>query len=263
MAGVEVVDAQDGEGLDPVDRLGHTRGLVQVEVPEPVDRGHDLAGHGLGDAGQPGQDDRHLALGSRIADPVVQAPALEGVVQLPGAVGGQDHEGRRVGPDGADLGDGDLEVREQLEQEGLELVVGPIDLVDEQHRLVTGAQGVEQGSLEQELGTEEGVDRVLVRHLVLGEGPDLQHLAGVVPLVEGLVGVDALVALQADQAPPRHGGQRLGHLGLADPHLTLQEKWTAERPGDEDGRGQSTVGEVAIGAQQLGELADTAGAGTP
>jgi hypothetical protein len=39
-----------------------------------------------------------------------------------------------LGADGAELGDGDLEVGEHLEEEGLEALVGAVDLVDEQHR---------------------------------------------------------------------------------------------------------------------------------
>jgi hypothetical protein len=34
-------------------------------------------------------------------------------------------------PHGADLGDRHLKVREELEQEGLELVVGTVELVDQ------------------------------------------------------------------------------------------------------------------------------------
>ena len=45
--------------------------------------------------------------------------------------------GRRLARDRPDLGDRDLEVGEDLEQERLELVVGAVDLVDQQHdRLV-------------------------------------------------------------------------------------------------------------------------------
>jgi hypothetical protein len=37
-------------------------------------------------------------------------------------------------PDRAQLGDGDLEVGQHLEQEGLEGLVGAVELVDQQHR---------------------------------------------------------------------------------------------------------------------------------
>ncbi len=69
-----------------------------------------------------------------VPDPVVEAAALERVVQVAGAVRGQHHPRPARGADGADLGDRHLEVGEQLEQERLELVVGAVDLVDQQHR---------------------------------------------------------------------------------------------------------------------------------
>ena len=177
-------------------------------------------------------------------------------MQLAGAVGGEHDQRRRLGRDRADLGDGDLEVGQQLEQERLELVVGPVDLVDEQHRPVAGPDRLEQRPLEQELRAEQLVDRVVVVELALGQRPDLQHLAGVVPLVERLVGVDALVALQPDQPPAEHRGQHLGHLGLADPDLALEQDRAAERQRDEQRGGQAAVGEVAAAAEQLGQLGD-------
>ena len=54
-------------------------------------------------------------------------------MDLAGPIRGDDDGRRLVGLDGADLGNGDLEIRKQLEQEGLEFVVGAIDLVDQQH----------------------------------------------------------------------------------------------------------------------------------
>ena len=66
------------------------------------------------------------------------------------------------------------------------------------------------------------------------EQPDLEHLARVVPLVDGGVDVEALVALEADE--PRAEGRRedLGELGLADAGLALQEQRPAELERQED-----------------------------
>ena len=69
-----------------------------------------------------------------IVDPLIQAAALERVVDLAGAVRGEDDERRLGGAHGAELGNRDLELREQLQQVAFELLVGAIDLVDEQHR---------------------------------------------------------------------------------------------------------------------------------
>ena len=59
-------------------------------------------------------------------------------------------------------------------------------------------------------------------------GAQVEQLAGVVPLVDGLGDVDALVALQADQLAAGPAGQHLGHLGLADAGLALeqQRRWS-------------------------------------
>ena len=76
-------------------------------------------------------------------------------------------------------------------------------------------------------------------------GAEVQQLAGVVPLVDGLVGVEALVALEADQLAAGPAGQRLGHLGLADAGLALEEQRALQAQGEEDRRRQALVGEVA------------------
>ena len=71
--------------------------LGQVELTQPVDGGHHLVCQRLGHPGLPDEHDLHLALGGRVADPVVQAAPLQRVVQLAGAVGGQDHDRALLG----------------------------------------------------------------------------------------------------------------------------------------------------------------------
>ena len=78
-------------------------------------------------------DDLELVLERRVVEPQVQAAALERLGQLARVVGGQQHDRVRAGLDAAELGDRELEVREQLEQHRLELLVGLVDLVDQQH----------------------------------------------------------------------------------------------------------------------------------
>ena len=89
---------------------------------------------------------------------------------------------------------------------------------------------------------------------LLGQRPDVQHLSRVVPLVQRLRRVDALVALQSDQLAPEHHRERLGDLGLADADLALEQQRTAQREGDEDRRGQAAVGEVPTAAQRRNQL---------
>ena len=196
---VELLAAERDERLRPVDRLRDARRLGQVELAQPGDERRRLGRQALGHAGHAQAHDLDLALERRVRDPVEQAAALERVVQLARAVGGEDDRRAPARRDRPDLRDRDLEVREDLEQEGLELVVGAVDLVDEQHDGLLGGDRLQQRAADEELGAEELllVDRALLR------GADVQQLAGVVPLVDGVRDVEALVALQADQPGAR------------------------------------------------------------
>ena len=73
-------------------------------------------------------------LGLGKLDPVVQTAAAQRVVQFPAAVRGE-YDGRLLhGLVSPKLRDSHRRLSEELEQKGLELVVGPVDLVDEQDR---------------------------------------------------------------------------------------------------------------------------------
>ena len=148
------------------------------------------------------------------------------------------------------------------EQVGLELVVGAVDLVDEQHRRRTlaGLDRPQQRPLDEEallvqLGLQ-GVGRPPGRLAAGLGGAQVEQLAAVVPVVDGLGGVDALVALQADQLAAGPRGEDLGDLGLADAGLALEQQRPAQRDGQEHRRGQSVVGEVAVGGEGGGDLVD-------
>ncbi len=207
---------------------------------------------GLGD---PSEDDLHLACKIRVLDPVVEGPSLEGVVHVPGAVRGEDHHWRYGRPERADLGHRYREVGQDLEQVGLELVVGTIDLVDEEDgRSLVGRAAVgdrpQEGSADQEPLREE---------LVLGDGigagppvscPQIQKLALVVPLVQGLRGVDSLVALEADQVAADPSRQSVADLRLAHARLALQEERTPHHDGEEDRGRQSPARQVSLGTQR-------------
>ena len=109
-------------------------GFCRSRVRSRGDRRGDLLGQRR--RWRPGTRRRTIAdrpLERRVVDPVVEAAALERVVQVAGAVGGEHDDRRERGRDGADLGDGDGRLGQQLEQERLELVVGAVDLVDQQH----------------------------------------------------------------------------------------------------------------------------------
>ena len=176
-------------------------------------------------------------------------------MQLARAVGGDDHGRACAGPDRADLGDRHLEVREQLEQEGLELVVGAVELVDQQHDRLVGLDRLEQRARERGSGGRRGRRRRRRASAGARRAADREQLALVVPVVERLVDVDPLVALQADQA--RAGGrrERLRDLGLADARLALEQQRLAERERDEERRAERVVGEVALARERVAQRA--------
>ena len=157
-----------------------------------------------------------------------------------------------------ELGDRDLEVRQDLEQHRLELLVGLVDLVDEQDDRLLGGDRVHERAREQELLAEDVVVDLVPRDAgrVGLPGLDAQQLLAVVPLVQRLGLVEPLVALQAHEAAVEHLRQRLGELGLADARGALDEDRLAElrgEVGDERGR---LAGQVADLAQAAGEVGD-------
>ena len=167
-----------------------------------------------------------------------------------------------LGLDRADLRDRDLEVGQDLEQVRLELLVGPVDLVDEQDRrdAVGRLERLEERPADQELGAED-----VVRGRVLGlaarlEQPDLEHLARVVPLVDGRVDVEALVALEPDEPRAERGGEDLGELGLADAGLALEQQRAAELERQEDRRRERPVGDVVAAPEVVLDGLDGTGA---
>src|SRR5260221_162542 len=144
----------------------------------------------------------------------------------------------------ASLGHRNLEVGEECEQECFELLIGAIDLVDQQHRRVRRAQRRKHWPLDQK-GLAIDVDG-----LVAGLA-DRQHLPRVVPFIERGGGVDALVALQAYQPAAKRCGDRLRRFGLADAGSAFEQQRLAERKA-EIGRGRDAlVGEVISRAQRL------------
>ncbi len=185
---------------------------------------------------------------------------FERVVDVAGAVRREHDERRAGGGEPAELRDGDLVVGQHLQEVRLELVVGPVDLVDQQDRrgVAVVVDRLQQRPLEQEALVVQLVLQRVGAHAGglaggLG-GAQVEQLAGVVPVVDGLAGVDALVALQADQLAAGPAGEHLGHLGLADPGLALQQQRSLQRDRQEDARRQPLVGQVAVGAERLGDF---------
>ena len=208
-----------------------------------------LPGQRRVEARYPQPDDVALSIRAGVVQVQVQAPALERVGQLPGGVRGEEHQRLAMRGQGSELRDGDLEVGEDLEQERLGLDLYPVDLVDQQHDGVGRPDGREQGPLEQEVLGEDVRFRLVPGFLVARL--DAQQLLLVVPFVEGLGLVDALVALQPQQ--PRSGdrGGRLGQLRLAHPGRPLDEERLAEPVRQQQGIGDVVIGQVAGTAEPV------------
>ena len=219
--------------------------LQVVAVAQLLDQLDDLAAQRLGHLRRPGAQDRHLALEAGVVDPVVEAAPLQRVVQLAGAVRGEHDDRRGRGPHGAELGDRHLVRRQHLEQERLELVVGPVHLVDQQHRRAVLER------LQHRPGEQEArVVQALLGLLDVGaagglERAQVQDLAREVPVVERLGRVDALVALEPHQRQVEALRDRLGERGLAGAGLTLEQQRPLHPQRQERHRRQRVVGEVA------------------
>ena len=180
-------------------------------------------------------------------------------MHLPRAVGGDDHHRRGRRLDGADLRDGDLEIGQDLQQEGLERLVGAIQLVDQQHRRrAVRSTRLQQRAFLQEFGGRRcRAPAPRGRRGAVGLGqPDRHQLAGMVPLIGRGRQVQPVIALQPHQPAAQPGGQHLGDLGLAGAGLALRgraagpcasARWTVVA--------SALVGDVAAGGQQaLGGL---------
>ena len=116
----------------------------------------------------------------------------------------------------------------------------------------------QQGPLDEEaLLVEVGLEGVgaaaggLARRL---GGAQVEQLAGVVPVVHGLGGVDALVALQPDQLAAGPGREHLGELGLADAGLALEQQRPLELECQEDGSGEPLVGQVPVFGERSADV---------
>src|SRR3954468_18096011 len=154
---VDVVGAEQQQRARPVDRLGDARRLLEVELADELDDLDELARDLLVELGRVQAHDVELVLERRVVEPEVEGAGPEGLGQLAGVVGGQQHDGMGARLDTAELGGGDLEVREDLQEHRLELLVGLVDLVAERGAGVVGGEGGHRRAGEQELLAEDDV----------------------------------------------------------------------------------------------------------
>src|SRR5438128_3486877 len=265
---IERLQVEQRERARPVERLADARGLLQVELADAVhDRDH-VRRQPFGDSRDLETDDLELLRPIREVDEEMQAAALERVRHLTRVVAGQDDEGDVPRLHGAELGHAHLEVGQHLEEEGLELGVRLVDLVDEQHAGLLRADGAQERPRQDEAVAEE--DIVLAGDPIhrLGEraGP-AQHLADLVlqdlrveellrvlPLVEGLGLVEPLVALEANQLLAERGRQHLGELGLPHPGRAFHQDRLLHLGGQVDDRRDGVAGDVLETREALDDV---------
>ena len=204
-------------------------------------------------------DDGELLLEGRIVDPLIQAAALQRVVHVTRPVGRQDDERRVRGAHRAELGNRDLEFRQQLEQIALELLVGAIDLVDQQHRRLAAGRidGLQQRPLDQERIAVQFLPRLRAIDAAGGiEDAQLEDLARVVPFVDRVRDVQSFVALQADHVGIERRGNRGGERGLADAGFALEEQRAPQLQRQEQRHGQRAIGDVVLLRESLLQIGD-------
>src|SRR5499427_10863473 len=257
----QVMNAEARERRGPVERLGDARHLAQILLAHRRHHAGDLQRESRIDAGHAGENDLRLAIDLGEIDIVIETAPAQRIGELARGVGGEHHARDRGCLDGAELRNADLEIGQELEQEGLEFLVGAVDLVDQQHRRLVAADRGEERALEQ-IALREDVllDRVGVLADSLAR-LDGEQLALVIPLVEGGVLVEALVALQADQLGAVHARERLGDLGLADPGLALEQQRVLEEFHQPQRRGDVAVRHIAGGGEAVGDLVAVEGHG--
>src|SRR6202035_3523154 len=83
-----------------------------------------------------------------------------------------------------------------------------------------------------------------------------QKLPRVVPLIDGVSQVDALVALEADQPRAQHVSHHLCRLGLANAGLTLDEERLLELQGQKDRGCEGSIADVVAVAKPLLDVLD-------
>ncbi len=257
---IEPILSERHERGDPVERFGNARNPVQVGTPQHLDERRDLFREPPRRVRQSGQDDAELFVEVRIRDPVIEAAALQRVVQLARAVRGDDDDRRPRGANRAELRNRHLKVGEQLEEKALERVVGAIDLVDEEDRDLLTPEGPKERALNEERLAEELARRRLAVERMRGlEQPDFEQLPGVVPFVERLGDVDALVALQANELGVERGGQRFGDFRLAHARFAFDEQRPSELQREIDGNRQAAFADVVFPGQKLLKVVDGRG----
>ncbi len=143
---VDVGGIQHDQSPRPVQRLGDARVFLEVHVPQPLYQFYCLPSDLRRQVRHLQPDDIELGFQARIIQEQVKAAPLERLAQLPRIVRGQHHQRHVLGTQGAQLWHTDLKIAQHFQQEGLELRIGTVDLIDQQYHRLIGTNGTQQGA---------------------------------------------------------------------------------------------------------------------
>ncbi len=122
----------------PVDGLRNAGLLEEIFFAEPVNEGNELTAKLYAELWYFKRKYLLFRLQGRVIDPVIQASPPQSIVNLTGAVRGDDDDRRSICRDGAKFRDCELEVGQELQEECLERLISAVDLVDQQHGRAAG-----------------------------------------------------------------------------------------------------------------------------
>ena len=109
---------------------------------------------------------------------------------------------------------------------------------------------------EKALGEDVGRQRLSIDLAARLGKPYFDHLPGIVPLVHRRCGVQAFVALQADERIVQRGGKHLGDFSLANAGLTLQKQGPLHLEREKDAGREPAVGEIIVSLEQRNDIVD-------
>ncbi|ANK72489.1 hypothetical protein FA04_07550 [Ensifer adhaerens] len=190
---------------------------------------------------------------------MIEAAALQCVMDLAGAIGGDDDNRRFVRPDRTKFRNCHLEIGQNFQQERLEGFICPVELVDQENGRTSriGGNGLQNRAADQEtFGEDVAFDPLAVDLAGCFRQADFEHLRRIVPLVDRRGDVETFVALQPDQRPVERLGQNLGDLRLADAGFALKKKRALHPECKKQHRRQRRAGEIIMCLQQCHRLFD-------
>ena len=123
-------------------------------------------------------------------------------------------------------------------------MIGAVDLIDQKQSLRRRFQRLEQRPF------DEKFIRIEVDVAIAAQA---QELAGIVPLIERVAGVDPLIALQPHKIETKCCSERLRRLGLAHARQALEQQGLAELQGEKGGDAQLFAGKITFTLEALGQ----------